>query len=230
MPDYVIDPPATSSVAVIGGAQRFPIRRIICVGRNYAAHAREMGRDPDREAPFFFLKPADAVVESGGAIPYPPETKNFHYEIELVVAIGTGSADIAADRALDHVFGYAVGIDLTRRDLQLAAREQGRPWDWGKGFDLSAPIAPLYPVERVGHPASGRIWLAVDGQVKQDSDITKLIWPVSDIIAIASKSMVLKPGDLIMTGTPEGVGPVNPGQIITGGIDGLGEITLTIDG
>lgn len=230
MPDYVIDPPAVSSVAVAGSAARFPVRRIICVGRNYAAHAREMGRDPDREAPFFFLKPADAVVDSGATIPYPPETKNFHYEIELVAAIGTGGADIAPDRALDHVFGYGVGIDLTRRDLQLAAREQGRPWDWGKGFDLSAPIAPLHPVGSVGHPASGRIWLAVDGQVKQDSDIAKLIWPVSDIIAIASKSMALKPGDLIMTGTPEGVGPVNPGQTIAGGIDGLGGIALTIEG
>ena len=230
MPDYVLPPPPVASVAVAGSAGRFPVRRIICVGRNYAAHAREMGRDPDREPPFFFLKPADTVVDDGATVPYPPETKNFHYEIELIVAIGTGGANIPKEQALEHVYGYGVGIDLTRRDLQLAAREQGRPWDWGKGFDLSAPIAPLHPVEHVGHVDSGRIWLAVDGQVKQDSDIAKLIWPVSDIIAIASKSITLKPGDLIMTGTPEGVGPVNAGQTLTGGIDGLGEITLTING
>ena len=230
MPEYVLEPPETASVAVAGSAARFPVRRIICVGRNYAAHAREMGRDPDREAPFFFLKPADAVVDSGATIPYPPETNNLHHEIELVVAIGTGGADIKPGRALDHVFGYGVGIDLTRRDLQLAAREQGRPWDWGKGFDRSAPVAPLHPVAQVGHPEAARIWLAVDGRVKQDSDIGKLIWPVPDIIAIASRSMALRPGDLIMTGTPEGVGPVKPGEAITGGIDGLGEITLSING
>lgn len=230
MPDYVFPPPPVASVAVAGTDARFPVRRIICVGRNYAAHAREMGRDPDREPPFFFLKPADTVVDNGATVPYPPETSNFHYEIELIVAIGTGGANIRKERALEHVYGYSVGIDLTRRDLQLAAREQGRPWDWGKGFDLSAPIAPIHPVAEVGHPSAGRIWLAVDRQVKQDSDIAKLIWPVEDIIAIVSKSIALKPGDLIMTGTPEGVGPVNPGQTITGGIDGLGEISLTING
>ena len=229
MLEYILEPPETASVAVAGSTARFPVRRIICVGRNYAAHAREMGRDPDREAPFFFLKPADAVVDSGATIPYPPETNNLHYEIELVVAIGTGGADIEPGRALDHVFGYGVGIDLTRRDLQLAAREQGRPWDWGKGFDRSAPVAPLHPVAQVGHPEAARIWLAVNGRVKQDSDIGKLIWPVPDIIAIASRSMALRPGDLIMTGTPEGVGPVKPGEVITGGIEGLGEITLSIN-
>jgi fumarylpyruvate hydrolase len=227
-PQFVIPPPPTSSVAVAGTDARFPVRRIICVGRNYAAHAREMGRDPDREPPFFFLKPADTVVDDGATLPYPPETKNFHYEIELVVAIGRGGADIPVERALEHVFGYAVGIDLTRRDLQLQAREQGRPWDWGKGFDLSAPIAPLRPVSEWGHPTAGRIWLAVNGQVKQDSDIAKLIWPVPDIISIASRSMELRPGDLIMTGTPEGVGPVQRGEVMTGGIDGVGEITIAV--
>jgi fumarylpyruvate hydrolase len=228
MTDYVLPPPAVPSVAVSGTAARFPVRRIICVGRNYAAHAREMGRDPDREPPFFFLKPADTVVDDGATVPYPPETENFHYEIELVVAIGTAGTNIPAERALDHVFGYGVGIDLTRRDLQLQAREQGRPWDWGKGFDLSAPIAPLHPVSEVGHPTAGRIWIAVDGQVKQDSDIAKLIWPVPDIISIASRSMELRPGDLIMTGTPEGVGPVQRGEVMTGGIDGLGEIRISV--
>jgi fumarylpyruvate hydrolase len=162
------------------------VRRIICVGRNYAAHAREMGCDP--EPPFFFLKPADTVVDDGTTVPYPPQTKNLHYEIELIVAIGHGGTDIPVDRALDHVSGYGVGIDLTRRDLQLQAREQGRPWDWGKGFDPSAPIAPLRPVSDVGHPKVGRIWLAVDGVLKRDSDISKLIWPVGhhlDLLAVA---------------------------------------------
>jgi fumarylpyruvate hydrolase len=226
--EFVIPPPPISSVAVAGTNARFPVRRIICVGRNYAAHAREMGRDPDREPPFFFLKPADTVVDDGATVPYPPETKNFHFEIELVVAIGKQGFDIPAESALDHVYGYAVGIDLTRRDLQLQAREQGRPWDWGKGFDRSAPIAPIHPVDKVGHPQSGRIWLAVNGDLKQDSDIAKLIWPVRDIISIASRSMELKPGDLIMTGTPEGVGPVERGETLTGGVAGLGEIKIKI--
>jgi fumarylpyruvate hydrolase len=226
--NYVIPPPPPASVAIAGSQARFPVRRIICVGRNYAAHAREMGRDPDREPPFFFLKPADTVVDDGTAVPYPPETRNFHYEIELVVAIGKDGANIPVERALDHVWGYGVGIDLTRRDLQLQAREQGRPWDWGKGFDHSAPIAPLRPVAEVGHPSSGRIWLSVDNAVKQDSDIAKLIWPVPDIIAIASRSMTLKAGDLIMTGTPEGVGPVMPGETIRGGVDGIGQITIPV--
>jgi len=228
MPEFVIPAPPTPSVAVAGATARFPVRRIFCVGRNYAAHAREMGRDPDREPPFFFLKPSDAVVDDGASVPYPPETSNFHYEMELVVAIGQGGADIAPDAALDHVWGYGVGIDLTRRDLQLAAREQGRPWDWGKGFDRSAPVAPLHPVSAIGHPSAGRIWLAVGGKVKQDSDIAKLIWSVPDIISIASRSMALQPGDLIMTGTPEGVGPLQRGDEVTGGIDGLGGITLHI--
>lgn len=225
---FVLAPPPTASVAVSGRAERFPVRRIICVGRNYAAHAREMGRDPEREAPFFFLKPADTVVDSGATIPYPPETANFHYEIELVVAIGTGGSDIPVETALDRVYGYGVGIDLTRRDLQLAAREQGRPWDWGKGFDRSAPMAPLHRAEDVGHPSAGRIWLAVDGTVKQDSDIAKLIWPVPDIIAVAFRSMEVRPGDLIMAGTPEGVGPVGRGQVMTGGIDGLDGIRIAV--
>ncbi len=226
--DFVIPLPQPASVAVHGSEARFPVRRIICVGRNYAAHAREMGRDPDREPPFFFMKPADTVVDDGTTIPYPPETQNFHHEIELIVAIGKAGTNIPVDNALDHVWGYGVGIDLTRRDLQLQAREQGRPWDWGKGFDLSAPIAPLRPVLEVGHPKAGRIWLAVDGIVKQDSDISKLIWPVPDIISICSRSMALRPGDIIMTGTPEGVGPVQRGEVMTGGIDGMGEIRIPV--
>jgi fumarylpyruvate hydrolase len=226
--EFVIPPPPVASVAVHGTDARFPVRRIFCVGRNYAAHAREMGRDPDREPPFFFLKPADTVVDDNATVPYPPETENFHYEIELIVAIGKAGADIPQDRALDYVYGYAVGIDLTRRDLQLAAREQGRPWDWGKGFDLSAPIAPLHPVAEIGHPRAGRLWLAVNGTVKQDSDIAKLIWSVPEIISTISRSMELRPGDIIMTGTPEGVGPVQRGEVMTGGIDGLGEIRIAV--
>jgi len=187
-----------------------------------------MGRAPDRGPPFFFLKPSDTVVDAGATVPYPPETTDFQYEIELVVAIGKGGANIPADAALDHVFGYAVGIDLTRRDLQLAAREQGRPWDWGKGFDQSAPCAPLHGVERVGHPEKGRIWLAVEGRVRQEADIADLIWSVPEIISFASRSMELKPGDLIYTGTPAGVGPVHPGEVITGGIEGLGDIRIAV--
>jgi len=225
---FVIDPPPVPSVAVEGAGARFPVRRILCVGRNYAAHAREMGRDPDREAPFFFMKPADAVVDDGSDVPYPPETANLHYEMELVAAIGRGGRDIAPDAALGHVYGDAVGIDLTRRDLQLQARELGRPWDWGKGFDHSAPCGALRPVETAGHPARGRIWLAVDGVVKQDADLAELIWSVPEIISIASRSMALKPGDLIYTGTPAGVGKVERGQVLTGGVEGVGEIRITM--
>ncbi len=228
MSDYVLAPPPVSSVAVHGESARFPVRRVFCVGRNYAAHAREMGRDPDREPPFFFTKPADAVTDTGITVPYPPETENLHYEIELVVAIAKGGVDVPVAQALDHVYGYAVGIDLTRRDLQLDAREKGRPWDWGKAFDLSAPIAPIRKVAEAGHPAKGRIWLAVNGAVKQDADLAELIWPVPDVISILSRSMALKPGDIIMTGTPAGVGAIVPGDRVTGGVEGLGEIAITI--
>ena len=226
--DFVLPPPPPPSVAVHNSTARVPVRRVFCVGRNYAAHAREMGRDPDREPPFFFMKPADTVVDDGATVPYPPETKNFQYEIELIVAIGKGGSEIPVERALDHVWGYGVGIDLTRRDLQLAMRELGRPWDWGKGFDQSAPIAPLRPVSAVGHPKAGRIWLAVNGTVKQDSDISKLIWPIPDVISICSRSMALKPGDIIMTGTPENVGPVQRGDVMTGGVEGIGEIRISV--
>ncbi|MEH2561532.1 fumarylacetoacetate hydrolase family protein [Bradyrhizobium sp. AZCC 2289] len=226
---YVFDPPIPPTVAVAGEPGRFPVRRIFCVGRNYAAHAREMGKDPDREPPFFFTKPADAVVDNGTTVPYPPETGNFQYEIELVVAIGREGFDVSREAALDLVFGYGVGIDLTRRDLQLEARNKGRPWDWGKAFDQSAPIAPLHRVNGGWHPAAGRIWLAVNGAVKQDADLAELIWPVPDIISILSRSMDLKPGDLIMTGTPARVGAIVAGDKVIGGIDGLGEIDITVD-
>ncbi len=225
---YVVSAPPQPSVAVAGSRPASPVRRIFCVGRNYAAHAREMGRDPDREPPFFFTKPADAVVGDGETVAYPPETANFHYEAELVVAIGEGGRDIDEARALDHVWGYAVGNDLTRRDLQLQAREQGRPWDWGKAFDRSAVVGPLRPVSEVGHPATGRIRLSVNGETKQDADLSELIWSVPEIIAILSRSMELKPGDLVMTGTPAGVGPLKPGDRCEIEIEGLGAITTRI--
>jgi fumarylpyruvate hydrolase len=225
---FVLPPPPQASVAVAGTADRFPVRRIFCVGRNYAAHAREMGKDPDREPPFFFMKPADAVVDSGSTIPYPPQTKELHYEMEMVVALGTGGVDVPREKALDLVFGYGCGIDLTRRDLQAQAKEMGRPWDFGKGFDNSAPCGPIRRVAATGHPEKGRIWLAVNGAVKQDGDLAEMIWPVPDIIAILSRSMRLAPGDLIFTGTPAGVGAVKAGDKITGGVDGLGEIAVTI--
>ncbi len=228
MTTFVLPAPPVSSVAVDGTEARLPVRRIFCVGRNYAAHAREMGSDPTREPPFFFCKPADAVVDSGSTVPYPSETQKFHYEIELVVAIGKGGTNIEAAQALDHVYGYGVGIDLTRRDLQNAAKETGRPWDWGKAFDRSAPIAPLRPVSEIGHIASARIWLAVNGKLRQEANIADMIWPVADIIATASRSMELKPGDLIMTGTPENVGPLVAGDVVTGGIEGLPDIRIVI--
>jgi fumarylpyruvate hydrolase len=228
MTSYVFEPAAIPTVAVAGQTARFPVRRIFCVGRNYAAHAREMGKDPEREPPFFFTKPADTVLDDGATVAYPPETKSFHYEIELVVAIGRDGFEISRNDALDLVFGYAVGIDLTRRDLQLEARDKGRPWDWGKAFDHSAPIAPLHPVESAGHPAKGRIWLTVNDVVKQDADLAELIWPVADIIATISQSMQLKAGDLIMTGTPAGVGAIDIGDTVKGGIDGLGTIQIKI--
>jgi len=226
--NYVFTPPPTPSVAVFGSEDRFPVRRIFCVGRNYAAHAREMGRDPDREPPFFFTKPADAVVDSGETVSYPPETENFQYEAELVVAIGKAGRDIAEADALSYVWGYAAGNDLTRRDLQLAARELGRPWDWGKAFDRSAVIGPLHPVQKTGHLERGAIRLTVNGETKQAADLVDLIWSVPEIISILSRSMVLQPGDLIMTGTPAGVGPLAAGDVCTVAIERLGEISTTI--
>lgn len=225
---YIFAPPAQPSVAVADSDDRLPVRRIFCVGRNYAAHAREMGKDPDRDPPFFFTKPADAVVDDGETVAYPPETENFHYEAELIAVVGMAGRNISEDDALSHVWGYAVGNDLTRRDLQLKAREQGRPWDWGKAFDRSAVIGPVHPVAQVGHPAKGAIRLTVNGEVKQDADLAELIWSVPEIISILSHSMELRPGDLIMTGTPAGVGPLVEGDLCRVEIEGLGAIETTI--
>ena len=226
MTEFVFPPAALPSVAVAGSAQRFPVHRIYCVGLNYAAHIKESGADPTAP-PVFFMKPADAVVADGAAIPYPPGTANFHYEIELVVALGSGGSDVAPAEARGHVFGYAAGNDLTRRDLQSAARKRGQPWDTSKGFDFSAPVGAIRPASH-GHPERGRIWLKVNGETRQDADISDLVWDVPHIIASLSQLYTLQAGDLIFTGTPSGVGPLRPGDRLEGGIEGLAELRNTI--
>jgi len=225
---YVIPAPAQTSVEVFGSSERFPVHRIYCVGRNYAAHAREMGMDPEREPPFFFSKPADAIVPNGAPVPYPPRTGNLHHEIELVVAIGAGGRDIPLADALAHVFGYAVGNDLTRRDLQFAAHEKGLPWDVSKGFDRSAPVTAIRRAAEVGHLERGRIWIEVNGERRQQADLSEMIWSVPEIVAELSTLFDLAPGDLIFTGTPAGVGPVQRGDSLVGGIDGLETLRTTI--
>ena len=227
MIEYVFVPPPIPSAEIAGTRQRFPVHRIYCVGRNYAEHAREMGNDPKVEPPVFFTKPADAIVASGVAVPYPPRTENLHYEVELVVAVGGAGRNIAASQALGHVFGYAVGNDLTRRDLQGAAKKKGLPWDTGKAFDASAPIGAIRPAS-LGHVQRGRIWLTVNGETRQQSDVSEMIWSVSDIIAELSTLFELRAGDLIYTGTPAGVGPLNPGDRIECGIDGLESLSNTV--
>jgi len=296
MSEYVITPPATPSLAVEGQSARFPLRRVFCVGRNYADHAREMGHDPDREPPFFFGKPADAVIPASGVVPYPSLTQDLNYEVELVVAIGKGGKNISQETALEHVWGYTVGVDLTLRDLQTVAKKQGRPWDlskgfdasaptnplilnyevelvvaigkggknisqetalehvWGytvgvdltlrdlqtvakkqgrpwdlsKGFDASAPTNPLIPVSQSGHMVKGLIWLSVNGEKRQDGHLSHQIWPVADVISYLSQAVELQPGDLIYTGTPAGVGTIKPGDVVTGGIKGLGTFSFTV--
>jgi fumarylpyruvate hydrolase len=217
------------TIELAGRAERYPVRRIYCVGRNYAEHTHEMGLDPERNPPFFFMKPADAVVASGDSVHYPPATSNFHCEMELVVAIGRTGANIRKIRAEDYIWGYGVGIDFTRRDLQQEAQKTGRPWDAGKSFDASAPISALHAAADIGHPRSGRIWLEVNGVTKQDSDISKLIWSVPEVIAHLSRLFTLQPGDLIYTGTPAGVGPVVAGDRVTGGVDGVDTILINVE-
>lgn len=230
MAAYLFSPAPIRSLPVSGSETLFPVHRIYCVGRNYAAHAREMGKDPDRDPPFYFMKPPVALVVANPSVgvPYPPKTGNYHHEIELVVAIDSGGRDIPVEQALDHVFGYAIGFDMTRRDLQLNAREQGRPWELGKSFAASAPIGPLHPVSEVGHIRAGNISVSVDGEMRQQSDLKKLIWSVAECIAHLSQYEELLPGDLIMTGTPEGVGPVISGNRMVGAIDGLGQIEVGV--
>ena len=227
MADYVITPPVQAAVPVAGGGL-FPVRRIFCVGRNYAEHVREMGGNPEREAPFFFTKPADAVVTDGADMPYPPATENLHHEMELVVAIGAGGADIAVADALGHVFGYAAGLDMTRRDLQNEAKNTRRPWDMSKGFDHSAPIGDILPAAKLPDPTRGKIELKVNGAVRQTSDLSQMIWSVAETVAYLSGLVRLAPGDLIFTGTPEGVGAVGRGDVLEGFVEGVGTVRVRI--
>lgn len=227
MADFVIEPPPVSTVPVAGGGL-FPVRRVFCVGRNYAAHAREMGADPDREPPFFFTKPADALVTQA-MVAFPPATRSLHHEVELVIAISHGGAAIPVASALDHVYGYAAGVDLTRRDMQDEAKSLRRPWDMSKGFDESAPIGTITPAARIGHPASGRISLTINGKLRQDGNLADMIWPVPDIIAFLSNLVILKPGDLIFTGTPEGVGAVERGDSLAADIEGIGGFAFRVE-
>jgi fumarylpyruvate hydrolase len=216
------------SLPIVGSEDQFPVRRIYCVGRNYLEHIRETAGADEREPPFFFQKPADAILENGGKFPYPPMSDKTHHEIELVVAIGKGGKSIEAQNALDHVYGYGVGIDMTRRDLQSDAKDLRRPWEVGKAFDYSAPCSAISPAGDIGHPDKGRIWLAVNGTLRQDGDLEQQIWNVPESIAHLATFFELLPGDLIMTGTPAGVGSVQAGDEITGGIVGIGEIKIII--
>nr|WP_244593980.1 fumarylacetoacetate hydrolase family protein [Rhodoblastus sphagnicola] len=222
-----MDPPPQACAPVAGGGL-FPVRRIFCVGQNYADHAREMGGDPNRNPPFFFSKPADALVVNGADAPYPSLTDNLHHEIELVVALARGASNIAAGAAEETIFGYAAGIDLTRRDLQAEAKKAGRPWDMAKGFDASAPVGLIRPLSQTGRINRGRISLSLNGAPRQDGDLADMIWSIPDIIAILSTYVSLAPGDLIFTGTPAGVGPALSGDVLRGEIEGVGEVTTRI--
>jgi fumarylpyruvate hydrolase len=227
---YVFAAPPQAALAVAGSTDLFPVHRVYCVGRNYEEHAKEMGFT-GREAPFFFAKPADAllpVADGTGEMPYPPETANLHHEMELVVAIGKRGRRIAAADAPSYIWGYAVGLDMTRRDLQGEAKKQGRPWEVGKGFDFSAPVSSVKPIGKTGEITGGRIWLKVNGETRQDSDVSKLIWNVNETIEHLSRYFELTPGDLIFTGTPEGVAAVNPGDVLEGGVDGVGSLRVKI--
>jgi fumarylpyruvate hydrolase len=229
---FVFPPEAPVGIPVAGSDDLFAVRRVYCVGRNYAAHAREMGFDPDREPPFFFCKPADAVVPVAHGetleLAYPAQTQNYHYEAELVAVIGKGGSDIPLSQALDHVWGYAVGLDMTRRDLQMKMREMGRPWEIGKAFDRSAPVGPIHPASSVGHFEQGGLWLTVNGETKQKSDVSHLIWSVAETVADLSRFFRLEAGDVIFTGTPEGVGAVKAGDVMAVGVERLGELTVRV--
>ena len=224
---YVIAPPPPPSIAVAGTSRRFPVRRIWCVGRNYIEHIREMGQD-ERAPPFFFAKPADALVPDGSTVPYPPLTKDLHFEIELVVALKGGGRNLAPERALDLIYGYGVGIDLTRRDLQIASRDLKRPWEIGKAFDASAPCGPLRPASEIGHPKKGRITLKCNGQIRQDGDLAQMIWNVPEVIEKLSEMVALAAGDIIMTGTPSGVAATVAGDRLECEVEGVGKLTVTM--
>src|SRR5215218_4179288 len=225
--NFVIPPPAVPSLPVAGSSKLFPVRRVWCVGRNYLEHIREMGND-EREPPFFFAKPSDALVRDGSTIPYPSLTKDFHFEVELVVALKSGGRNIKLDHALDCIYGYGVGIDLTRRDLQIASRDMKRPWEVGKAFDASAPCGPLQPASKIGHPSKGRIALKANGKVRQDGDLAQMIWNVPEVIVKLSEMVELAAGDIIMTGTPSGVAATVAGDKLECEIEGVGKLTVTI--
>lgn len=225
--DYVVSQGEQPSIPVAGGAV-YPVRHIYCVGRNYAEHAREMGADPDREAPFFFMKAPDCVESSGGQIKYPSRTENLHHEVELVVAVGRSGADIPVPEATDHIFGYAVGVDLTRRDLQQAMKEKGRPWEIGKSFSQAAPVGEIQPAWNVGHPRKGKISLSVNGELRQEGDLKDMVWGIDEVIAELSTYYKLEPGDLIFTGTPSGVGALVRGDSVSCSIDELEPLEFSI--
>ena len=225
--NYIFPPVLPVGLPIANTEALFPVRRVYCVGQNYSDHVAEMGGD-SREPPFFFSKPGDALMPGGGDLAYPPKTANYHHEVELVVAIGQGGSDIPAGRALEHVFGYAVGFDMTRRDLQRQAKDKQQPWEMGKGVDQSAPIGAIHPVSAVGHPAAGAIWLKVNGAAKQNGDLNQMTWKVAEVIAKLSSYVKLAPGDLIFTGTPSGVSAVVRGDTLEGGIDGLGTLKITL--
>lgn len=223
---FAAQPPVL--LPVVGINLSFPVNRIYCVGRNYAEHAREMGHDPERELPFFFQKNPDNLVVNDGDFAYPPLSGDVHHEIELVVALQKGGANIPAAQAQDHIYGYAVGLDMTRRDMQTTAKKQGRPWETAKAFEHSAPCSALMPASQIGYPTSGSIWLKVNGRTVQEADLANMIWSVADVIAVLSTLFELRAGDLIFTGTPAGVGPVKRGDVLQGGIDAIGQVATKV--
>lgn len=226
--NYVIPPPPIPTAAVHNTNDRFPVHRIYCVGRNYAEHAREMGHEPDREPPFFFQKNPDTIVPNDGVLPYPDNTHDVHHEVELVVALRVGGKRIPVQQALDCVYGYAVGLDMTRRDLQTQMKNMGRPWEVGKAFDFAAPCSAIRPVSDCDHPSTGEIWLEVNGEKRQQGDLNQMIWTVPEIITYLSGLFTLSPGDLIYTGTPPGVAAIQPGDVLYGGVTGVGELRVTV--
>ncbi|CDM57816.1 MULTISPECIES: fumarylacetoacetate hydrolase family protein [Rhizobium] len=228
LPATVIPLPQPVLLPVEGTAELFPVRRVYCVGRNYAEHAIEMGHDPSREPPFFFQKNADNLLPAGRDFPYPPLSSDVHFEVECVLALKAGGQDLPVDRALDCIYGYAVGIDFTRRDLQAEAKKLGRPWEVAKAFEYSAPVSPIVPASKLGHPLGGRIWLELNGKRAQDGDLNQMIWKVPEIIAELSKLFILAPGDVIMTGTPAGVGAVKKGDRVDCGIDGIATLSVKV--
>jgi len=225
---YVIDAPQQASLSIAGTTERFPVHRVYCVGRNYAAHAVEMGHDPDKELPFFFQKNPDNLVSDASEFPYPKLSNDVHHEIELLVALKKGGDDISVDEALDCVYGYGVSLDMTRRDLQGEMKKLGRPWEIGKAFEMSAPAGPIIPVEQCGHIDSGDIWLKVTDEVRQTGDVNQMIWKTAEMISILSTLFTLQPGDIIQTGTPSGVGPVQRGDKMHGHVAGVGDLHVTV--